>query len=274
MIRRAPPDLGIGLALTGAVVLMALVSVLWPPHDPLAMDLSARLLPPGPRALMGTDAYGRDVASMILAGARSALGVAAAAAGLGLFLGLPLGLAAAALGGWADEAVMRLNDLVFAFPALLLAVLLSALLGPGALNAVIAIGVFNTPVFARISRSAAQGLWGRAFVAAARLAGKDRVAISLQHILPNIAGGLAVQLAIQLSLAIAADAGLSFVGLGVQPPQPSWGRMLGEAQTLVGQAPWLAIFPGAAILVTVLGLTLVGDGLAAWLDPRRREGGE
>jgi len=274
MNRRAPLDLVLGLVLTGAVGLMALVSVLWTPHDPLAMDLSARLLPPGPRALMGTDAYGRDVAAMILAGARSALGVAAAAVGLGLCLGVPLGLAAAALGGAADEAVMRLNDLVFAFPALLLAVLLSALLGPGALTAVVAIGVFNTPVFARITRGAAQALWGRDFVAAARLAGRGRIAISLQHILPNIAGGLAVQMTIQLSLAIAADAGLSFVGLGAQPPQPSWGRMLGEAQTLVGPAPWLAIFPGAAIVVTVLGLTLVGDGLAAWLDPRRREGGE
>jgi peptide/nickel transport system permease protein len=271
LIRRLPSGLLAGLAITGLVLAVGLVSLVWTPRDPLAMDLAVRLMPPGPRALMGTDAYGRDVASMLMAGTRSALAVAAAAAGLGLLLGGPLGLVAAAMGGRADELVMRLNDLVFAFPALLLAVLLSAVLGPGALNAVIAIGVFNTPVFARVTRSAARGLWTRDFVAAARLAGRDRLAISVQHIVPNLAGGLAVQLAIQLSLAVAADAGLSFVGLGVQPPAPSWGRMLGEAQTLVGTAPWLALFPGAAIVITVLGLTLVGDGLARLFDPRRRE---
>ena len=272
MSRRLPVELVLGAAISLGVVAVALVSLVWTPHDPLAMDVARRLLPPGPGGLFGTDAYGRDVLSMIMAGARSALAVALAAAGLGLAVGAPMGLAAAALGGWVDDAIMRANDLVFAFPALLIAVMISALLGPGALNAVIAIGVFNMPVFARVTRSAAQGLWRRDFVSAARLAGKDRIAISLQHIAPNLAGGLAIQGAIQLSLAVAADAALSYVGLGTQPPAPSWGRMLADAQTLAAQAPWLALVPGAAVVITVLGLTLAGDGLAALLDPRRRDG--
>ncbi len=270
MGKRLPVELMLGLSITAAMASIALVSLVWTPHDPLAMDASARLLAPGARAWFGTDAYGRDVLSMIMAGARNALAVGLAAASLGLLVGAPMGLAAAAFGGWIDDAIMRTNDLVFAFPALLIAVMISALLGPGALNAIIAIGVFNMPVFARVTRSAAQGLWSRDFVSAARLAGKDRIAISLQHIAPNIAGGLAIQGAIQLSLAVAADAALSYVGLGAQPPQPSWGRMLADAQTLIAQAPWLALYPGTAVVVTVLGLTLTGDGLAALLDPRRK----
>ncbi len=270
MIRpRLPLELVLGLSITLTMLAVALMSLVWTPHDPLAMDITARLRPPGSSALFGTDAYGRDVLSMVMAGARNALAVALAAASLGLLAGVPLGLAAAAFGGWVDDLIMRTNDLVFAFPALLIAVLISALLGPGALNAIIAIGVFNMPVFARVTRSAALGLWSRDFISAARLAGKDRIAISRQHILPNIAGGLAIQGAIQLSLAVAADAGLSYVGLGTQPPQPSWGRMLADAQTLIAQAPWLALYPGAAVVITVLGLTLTGDGLAALLDPRR-----
>jgi peptide/nickel transport system permease protein len=269
MRTRLPLELVIGLAITLTMVAVALVSLVWTPQDPLAMDITARLRPPGAGAPFGTDAYGRDVLSMIMSGARNALAVALAAASLGLLAGTPLGLAAAAFGGWVDDLIMRTNDLVFAFPALLIAVMISALLGPGALNAIIAIGVFNMPVFARVTRSTALGLWSRDFVSAARLAGKDRIAISRQHILPNIAGGLAIQGAIQLSLAVAADAGLSYVGLGSQPPQPSWGRMLADAQTLIAQAPWLALYPGAAVVITVLGLTLTGDGLAALLDPRR-----
>ncbi|MDR3508532.1 MAG: ABC transporter permease [Caulobacteraceae bacterium] len=262
-----------GAVLVGAVVVMAALSLVWTPYDPGMMGAAARLAAPSPAHPFGADAYGRDLLSMIMAGSRSALAVALAACALGLGVGAPLGLLAAARGGWVDELVMRGGDLVFAFPALLIAVLLAAALGPGALNAVLAIGVFNAPVFARVTRGAALSLWSQDYILAARLAGKGALRISAEHIAPNLLSGLIVQGAIQLSLAVVADAGLSYVGLGVQPPEPSWGRMLGEAQTLFVQAPWLALFPGCAIVLTVLGFSLLGEGLRARLDPRA-SGGE
>ena len=211
------------------------------------------------------------MASMIMAGARISIAVAVVAVGIGMALGVPLGLAAAAArGSWLDEAVMRANDLVFAFPALVIAILITALLGPGAVNAILAIGIFNIPVFARLSRGAALSLWTRDFALAARMAGKGRARISVEHILPNIASLLIVQGATQFSLGVLAEAGLSYVGLGAQPPAASWGRMLAEAQTMVGLAPHLAVVPGLAILLTVLGLNLMGDGLRDALDPRLR----
>jgi peptide/nickel transport system permease protein len=166
--------------------------------------------------------------------------------------------------------VMRANDLVFAFPALLIAIMITAVLGPSALNAIIAIGVFNIPVFARVTRGAALSLWTRDFVLAARVAGKGRLRISVEHILPNLTSLLIVQGTIQFALGILAEAGLSYVGLGVQPPTPSWGRMLAESQTMISFAPWLALAPGLAIVLTVLGLNLLGDGLRDWFDPRVR----
>jgi len=165
---------------------------------------------------------------------------------------------------------MRANDLVFAFPALLIAILITAVFGPSAVNAIIAIGIFNVPVFARLTRGAALGLWTRDFILAARVAGKGRARISVEHILPNVANLLIVQGTIQFSLGILAEAGLSYVGLGAQPPTPSWGRMLAESQTMISFAPWLAIFPGMAIVLTVLGLNLMGDGLRDLLDPKLR----
>ena len=167
---------------------------------------------------------------------------------------------------------MRVNDLIFAFPALLVAVMITAVSGPGAINAIIAIGIFNIPVFARVSRGAALSLWAQDYVLAARTAGKSRTLISVQHILPNLLSLLMVQAAIQFALGIVAEAGLSYVGLGAQPPMPSWGRMLSEAQTMIGFAPWLAIFPGLAIVTVVLGLSLTGDSLGERLDPRLRGG--
>jgi peptide/nickel transport system permease protein len=191
--------------------------------------------------------------------------------GIGLCVGVPLGLTAAARSGsLLDELVMRGNDLIFAFPALVIAILITAIWGPSALNAIIAIGIFNIPVFARLTRGAALALWPREFVLAARVAGKGRVRISLEHILPNIAPLIVVQGTIQFSLGILAEAGLSYVGLGAQPPIPSWGRMLADAQTMVAIAPQMALFPGLAIVLTVLGLNLLGDGLRDLLDPKVR----
>jgi peptide/nickel transport system permease protein len=261
-------DLAIGAAITAAMAAIALASLFWAPWNAELMQTAPALAAPSAAHPFGVDAYGRDVLSRVMVGSRSALAVALAAAGIGVGVGAPLGLAAAAFGGWLDEAVMRASDLVFAFPALLIAVLMSALLGPGALNAVIAIGVFNIPVFARVARASALQLWTREFVMAAQMAGKGRFRISLEHVAPNLAGTLVVQGAIQLSLAVVADAGLAYVGLGAQPPAPSWGRMLADAQTMAGSAPWLVLFPGGAIVVTVLGLSLLGEGLRARLDPR------
>ena len=165
---------------------------------------------------------------------------------------------------------MRANDLVFAFPSLLIAVMITAVFGASALNAIIAIGIFNIPVFARLTRGAALSLWNRDYILAARVAGKDPARISLEHILPNVANLLIVQGTIQFSLGILAEAGLSYVGLGAQPPTASWGRMLADSQTMISLAPHLALFPGLAILLTVLGLNLMGDGLRDLLDPKLR----
>lgn len=182
---------------------------------------------------------------------------------------MPLGLwAAATKGSLVDEIIMRGNDLIFAFPSLVIAILITAIFGPSALNAIIAIGIFNIPVFARVTRGAALPLWQRDFILAARVAGKKGARISAEHILPNITNLLIVQATIQFSLGILAEASLSYIGLGAQPPIPSWGRMLADSQTLISIAPHMAIFPGLAIVLTVLGLNLLGDGLRDMLDPK------
>jgi peptide/nickel transport system permease protein len=261
----------IGAALAAVFVLAALVSFLWTPGDVTVLDISQRLQPPGGEHLLGTDHYGRDMLAMIMVGARVSIAVALVAVGIGMGLGVPLGLAAAARrGSLLDEAIMRGNDLIFAFPSLLIAILITAVFGPSALNAIIAIGIFNIPVFARVARGGALSLWTREFILAARVAGKGRARISVEHILPNILNLLIVQGTIQFSLGILAEAGLAFFGLGTQPPMPSWGRMLAEAQTLIYIAAYVAIFPGLAIVLTVLGLNLMGDGLRDIFDPRLR----
>ena len=250
-----------GAALLGLIALMALISWVWTPYPPEALDFAARLSPPSLVHLLGTDAYGRDVASQIMAGARTALAVSLASCALGLGVGAPLGLIAAARRGWIEALVAGGSDLAFAFPALLTAVLLAAAFGPGALDAVAAIGVASAPVFARVARTAALRLWALDFVLASRAAGKGGVRITLEHVLPNLAPALLVQATLQLSLAVVAEAGLAYIGLSAQPPQPSWGRMLADAQTLAAVAPWLAVFPGLAIVVTVAGFGLLGEGL-------------
>ncbi|MBK1634303.1 ABC transporter permease [Rhodovulum adriaticum] len=261
-----------GGGLSAAVLAAAALSLVWVPHDVTVLEIGQRLRPPGGAFPLGTDQYGRDLLSMLMVGARVSIAVALVAVGIGIALGVPLGLMAAAnRGSWLDEVVMRLNDLIFAFPALVIAILITAVLGPSALNAILAIGIFNIPVFARVARGAALSLWTLDFVLAARLAGKGRLRISAEHILPNIAPLLIVQATIQFSLGILAEAGLSYVGLGAQPPTPSWGRMLAEAQTMIYTAPRLAVLPGLAIVLTVLGLNLLGDGLRDALDPRLRK---
>jgi peptide/nickel transport system permease protein len=264
-------NLILGGALSSAFVLAALVSFVWTPFDHTSLNIPGRLQAPGGAHLLGTDHFGRDILSMVMVGARTSIAVALIAVSIGMALGVPLGLAAAARkGGWMDEIIMRGNDLIFAFPSLVIAILITAVFGPGAVNAIIAIGIFNIPVFARITRGAALPLWEREFIMAARVAGKSAPRISAEHILPNVANLLIVQGTIQFSLGILAEAGLSYVGLGAQPPVPSWGRMLADAQTMVSIAPHLALIPGIAIILTVLGLNLMGDGLRDWLDPRLR----
>ncbi|HRO79807.1 MAG TPA: ABC transporter permease [Alicycliphilus denitrificans] len=261
-------SLAIGAALTALLLAAAALSLVWTPWPPYDMAMDAVLQPPGARHWLGTDAYGRDVASLLLVGARSSILVGVIAVGIGLALGAALGLLAAARGGWVEEAVMRLADFTFAFPALLLAIMLAAVFGPGIVTAIVAIGIFYVPTFARVTRASARAVWAREFILAARACGKGPWRITVEHVLPNIASVLIVQATIQFALAILAEAALSYLGLGTQPPQPSWGRMLAEAQTLMFQAPLLAVWPGVAIALAVLGLNLLGDGLRDLLDPR------
>ena len=268
--RRWHGSMAVGGVITVVMVAIALVSLVWTPYDPAAISIPDRLQAPSALHWLGTDHFGRDELSMLMQGARNSMAVALIAVGVGIGLGVPLGLLAAARRGLLDETVMRVNDLVFAFPALLLAIMITALLGPGAVNAILAIGIFNVPVFARLTRGAALSLWTRDYVLAARVAGKGHWLISVEHILPNLMSTLVVQATIQFSLGILAEAALSYVGLGTQPPATSWGRMLADAQTMIGLAPRLAILPGLAIVVAVLGLNLLGDGLRDVLDPRWR----
>ncbi len=264
-------NLIIGGLLSVVFVAAALMSFLWTPFDHAALNIPAKLQGPNAIHLLGTDHFGRDILSMIMVGARTSIAVALVTVGIGMSLGIPLGLwAAARRGSLVDEVIMRGNDLVFAFPSLVIAILITAVFGAGAINAIIAIGIFNIPVFARITRGAALSLWEREFILAARVSGKSAARISVEHILPNVTNPLIVQGTIQFSLGILAEAGLSYVGLGAQPPTPSWGRMLADAQTMVSIAPHMALMPGFAIILTVLGLNLMGDGLRDHLDPRLR----
>lgn len=258
----------IGLIITGLLALIAALSFVWTPYAVGTFDIVGKLKPPSAAHWLGTDHFGRDILSMIMVGSRNSIAVAFVSVVIGAGVGIPLGLWAAARAGVLDEVLMRFNDLIFAFPALLSAVMITAVFGPGAVNAIIAIGIFNIPVFARVARGAALSLWPREYILAARASGKGAARITVEHILPNMANLLVVQATIQFSLGILAEAGLSYVGLGSQPPMPSWGRMLFEAQTMISIAPHMALFPGLAIVTTVLGLNLLGDGLRDVLDPK------
>ena len=268
---RLPRSLILGALLSLIFLGGAALSFAWTPYDIELLDIPNRLHAPDSVNWLGTDQLGRDIVSMIMMGARTSIAVALLAVGIGMGLGVPLGLTAAARrGSLLDELIMRANDLIFAFPSLVIAILITAVFGAGATNAIIAIGIFNIPVFARVSRGAALSFWSRDFILAARVAGKSRARISVEHILPNIANLLIVQGTIQFSLGILAEAALSYIGLGAQPPTASWGRMLADAQTLASIAPHVALIPGLAIVLMVLGLNLMGDGLRDLLDPRIR----
>ena len=260
----------IGIILSFIMLLTGVVSLFWTPYSVELLDIPHKLQGASTAHWLGTDHFGRDVFSMLMVGAWNSMLVSVFAIGFGAGIGVPLGALAAAKRGWVEETVMRFNDFAFAFPALLTAVMLSAVYGPGTINSVLAIGIFNIPVFARITRGSALSIYKREFILAARTSGKGEVRIAMDHILPNIASVLIVQGTIQFALGILAEAGLSYLGLGTQPPMPSWGKMLSESQTMMFFAPQLAILPGLAIVLTVLGLNLLGDGLRDILDPRLR----
>lgn len=269
-IARRNPSLVIGCLLVVLVIAMALVSMVWTPYPPTKMAMSMRLQGPSLNHLMGTDQFGRDVLSQIMVGAQNALYVAVLAVLIGAGIGSALGLMAAAMRGWVEELFMRVCDFAYAFPAVLLAIVISALVGVGATPTIFAIAIFTIPVFGRLSRGAALEVWNRSFVAAARTNGRGPAFITMRHILPNIGGLLIVQTSTQIALAIIVEAGLSYLGIGLQPPAISWGKMLADAQTNMSLSPSLAIFPGLMIAVAVLGFNLLGDGVRDVLDPRLR----
>jgi len=262
------PSFVAGATLSALLALAALLSLFWSPYPPAEIDIPAKLQSPSAAHWLGTDSLGRDIVSQLLVGSQNAIVVGVIAVGIGVLVGVALGCLASARRGWVEELVMRLADFTFAFPALLSAIMLGAIYGPGLLTGIVAIGIFNIPVFARISRGAANAVWSRDYVLASRAAGFGPWRITLDHVLPNIASVLIVQATISFATAILAEAALSYLGLGTQPPQPSWGRMLNEAQTQLFQAPLLAVWPGAVIALSVLGLNLMGDGLRDLLDPK------
>ena len=257
-----------GGVLTLFVISAALLSMVWTPWPAYEIDIAHKLISPSASHWLGTDMLGRDIVSLLLVGARSSIVVGVIAVGIGILFGVSLGLVAAALRGWVEEVIMRLGDFTFAFPALLSAIMLAAVAGPGMVTSIAAIGIFQIPIFMRITRGSANAIWAREFVLAARASGKGKFRITIEHVLPNILSILIVQATIQFALAILAEAALSYLGLGTQPPQPSWGRMLNDAQSLLFQSPSLAVYPGLAIATAVLGLNLLGDGLRDLFDPR------
>ena len=262
----------------GAIIIFTLFVIAglslmpWMP-DPTLIRVAEKLHSPSIEHWLGTDQLGRDLLGLTMRGASASLLVAIGAVTLGVGIGVPLGLMASARENWLSQAIMRANDFIFAFPALVIAILLHDTVGAGIQNAILAIGIFNIPVFARVIFNKAQSIWTLDFIQAARLIGRRDINIALLHVLPLALGTIIVQITIQLGLGILAEAGLSYVGLGVTPPTPSCGRMLNEAQTLIGLAPRLAIVPGLAIALAVLGFTLLGDALSEWVDPRKRNSG-
>jgi peptide/nickel transport system permease protein len=258
----------IGFIITLAIVFTALVSLIYTPYDPNRMNLSARFQPPNGPHWFGTDQYGRDIFSRVMKGSINSIIVGLVAVSIGMGFGIFLGSLAAFHRRWIDEGIMRASDVLYGFPAVLSAILITSILGPGIINSMIAIGIFNIPIFARLTRATSLSIWERDYVTSAKAIGRSNAGIIWRHILPNILSSLVVQGTVQFAIAILAEAGLSYLGLGTQPPHASWGRMLNEAQTFMGTSSWLAIFPGCAIAFAVLGFNLLGDGLRDMLDPK------
>jgi ABC-type glutathione transport system ATPase component/ABC-type dipeptide/oligopeptide/nickel transport system permease subunit len=261
------PQLVIGAVLVGLVVVTALVSLVWTPYDPEHAG-AERLLPPGAEHWLGTDRFGRDVFSQVMAGAQITLLVGVVAVGIAAVVGVPLGVLAGMRGGRLGALLMRGSDILLAFPGLLLAIVLGAVYGAGTVTAMVALGIGSIPAFARVARSGTLQVMRSDYVLAARAANRGEPAIAARHVLPNIGGTVLVQCSVNFAIAVLAEAGLSFLGLGTPPPTPSWGRMLQESQQFLGVADHLAIVPGVAVAVAVLGFNLLGDGLRDALDPR------
>jgi peptide/nickel transport system permease protein len=261
-------NLVVGASVVAALVAIALLSLVWTPLPPAKMQIIHKLQPPFSFGLLGTDQFGRDVLSMLMVGCWNSLSIAIVAVAIGGTLGSIAGISAAAFRGAFESLLMRVCDVIFALPPILSAMMLGAFLGPGRLTAIIAIATFMIPVFARVTLASALQAWSRDYVLAARALGNTRFTISVRHVLPNIMSGIIVQATIQLGLGVLTEAGLSFLGLGLAPPAPTWGRMLADAQTYLALAPWLAILPGLAIALSVFGFNMLGDGLRDLLDPR------
>ncbi len=250
------------------IALLAIFAPLIAPHDPIKQGWATVRKPPSALYWFGTDEVGRDLFSRIIYGARASLSAGVISVTIALLLGVPIGLLAGYRGGWIDSLISRFTDAMLACPFLILAIALAAFLGPSLTNAMIAIGVTAMPIFIRLTRGQVIGVKVEDYVEAARSVGDTPMQIAFRHILPNIAPQLLVQATLTVATAIIAEAALSFLGLGQQPPQPSWGSMLNTAQRFLSSAPWMAIFPGLAIFVTVLSFNLLGDGLRDALDPR------
>jgi len=258
----------LGAVITLGLVATALLSVVYTPTDPLAMSITGRLQGPTGGHPFGTDHFGRDVLSRVMTGAVTSIAVGVIAVGIGAGVGMLLGLSSGYLGGWTEEVLMRFVDAVQGFPAILSALLFTAVFSPGILVSMVAIGIAFVPAFARLTRGSVLELREREFVVAARALGGGDARLVLRHILPNSLPPLIVQATTSFPVAILAEAALAYLGLGTQPPHPSWGLMLKEAQNFLSLNPWFAVFPGGAIAVTVLGLNLLGDGLRDLLDPK------
>jgi peptide/nickel transport system permease protein len=258
----------LGAAITLALIATAALSFVYTPKDPLAMSIAGRLQGPSAGHPFGTDQYGRDILSRVMTGAVTSIAVGVIAVSIGAVIGMLIGILSGWVGGWVDETFMRLIDAVQGFPAILSALLFTAVFAPGMAVSMVAIGIAFVPAFARLTRGAFLELREREFVAAARALGAGDTRLVLRHILPNSLAPLIVQATTSFPVAILAEAALAYLGLGTQPPYPSWGLMLRDAQSFLSMNPWFALFPGGAIAVTVLGLNLLGDGLRDLLDPK------
>ncbi len=258
----------LGAVITLALIATAALSFVYTPEDPLAMSIAGRLQGPSAGHPFGTDQYGRDILSRVMTGAVTSIAVGVIAVSIGAVIGMLIGILSGWVGGWVDETFMRLIDAVQGFPAILSALLFTAVFAPGMAVSMVAIGIAFVPAFARLTRGAFLELREREFVAAARALGAGDTRLVLRHILPNSLAPLIVQATTSFPVAILAEAALAYLGLGTQPPYPSWGLMLRDAQSFLSMNPWFALFPGGAIAVTVLGLNLLGDGLRDLLDPK------